>query len=196
MVKDDGHVRGAVLIPSFTHSGVLPPFSGPNPTSAALNSPYKCTMMEFVTAFSGTAARKALLRGMLGYRDALRKAGFNSGFQWVNGSFVEDVESTRKRPPADIDLVTFASRPAAHAARAQWLPFVIANPTLFVPVQTKNLYFCDAYFVDLTRDPTYVAEQSAYWCSLFSHRRSSGLWKGMVSIPLLSDDIQAAALVP
>jgi len=44
------------------------------------------------------------------YRAALRDLGLN-GVQWINGSFCEDVERTRGRPPGDIDLVSLIVRP-------------------------------------------------------------------------------------
>ena len=41
------------------------------------------------------------------------KIGIGSGFQWLDGSFLENVEMTEKRDPGDLDLVTFF-RQAVH----------------------------------------------------------------------------------
>jgi hypothetical protein len=40
-----------------------------------------------------------------------------------------------------------------------------------------------------------VANRIAYWFGLFSHQRTSNLWKGMVQIPLLADDEDALAVI-
>jgi hypothetical protein len=65
-------------------------------------------MSEVVLRYGVTAERAAILTGLLDYRAALRNVGIMDGFQWLDGSFVEDVEAIRSRPPSDIDVVTFA----------------------------------------------------------------------------------------
>ena len=49
----------------------------------------------------------AILDGFLRFRELLTQAGFVSGFQWVDGSFLENVEMLENRPPNDLDVVTF-----------------------------------------------------------------------------------------
>ncbi|MCF5221032.1 hypothetical protein GIW34_22655, partial [Pseudomonas syringae] len=39
--------------------------------------------------------------------------GIVSGIQWLNGSFMENVEMLEGRPPNDMDVVTFADVSAA-----------------------------------------------------------------------------------
>jgi hypothetical protein len=125
----------------------------------------------------------------------MRAAGFAAGTQWFNGSFVEDIESSRRaRPPGDIDLVTFADRPHAVAGDAAWLGFLGQRQDLFNRDQTKLQYYCDAYFVDISRPPLYVVRLTSYWCGLFSHQRDTDLWKGIIEVPLVSDDAIAATL--
>lgn len=54
--------------------------------------------------------------GLLDLRAELTLAGKSDGFQWVDGSFTEDVEVQQGRTPNDVDVVTFNDT----AARA-WL---------------------------------------------------------------------------
>lgn len=136
-------------------------------------------------AFAHSAEREALLLGLLDYRAALHAAGIVDGFQYIDGSFTEDCERLRGRPPRDIDVVTFAALPCAPADRRA---FLMNHAALFNPAQTKADYHCDAYFVDLQKPPRLLVSDSAYWSGLFSHQRVTALWKGMVQIPLASDD--------
>jgi hypothetical protein len=181
------------VIPSFNASGVLPPFSGSDPGQQAhLSSPYKTTMSAFVERFSTSAARCEVISGLLRLRSALREIGITSGFQLLDGSFVEDCERVRGRPPNDIDLVTFAYLPVV----GHEVPdFVQENLRFFDRDAVKNEFKCDSFFVDLSKDARYVVADTMYWYGLFSHQRDSFLWKGMVSVPLMSDDQQALQLL-
>lgn len=181
------------MIPSFNVSGVLPPFVGENPTNPASMSPYETSMTAMVRRFATTVERIDILRGLIGYRDALRTLGIREGFQWIDGSFVEQVEDTRGRPPADIDLVTFAHRPGVTAE--QWRALVQDHRDLFSLSSVKQQYKCDAYFVDVDKDPLLVVNDTRYWFGLFSHQRATALWKGMLLIPLQSDDDAACQLL-
>jgi len=120
------------------------------------------------------------------------------GFQWLDGSFVENVEAHLGRPPNDIDVVTFFRRPVAHVLDAAWIihaPSLIS--ALFFPPITKANYLCDAYAVDLDAPSEAIVMQTRYWFGLFSHRRVTQLWKGMVQIPLAVDgrDAEARAFI-
>lgn len=101
--------RGMAL-PAFDHNGVLPPFVGVV-TDRTKMSPYQVTISELCSALGKSPQRKAILRGFLELRKALRLLQFTNSFHWIDGSFVEDVESRRGRPPADIDVITFGSYP-------------------------------------------------------------------------------------
>ena len=59
------------------------------------------------------------------YRAALRAVGFDRGFQWLDGSFVED------RVPKDLDVVSFTYIwfAASHAAPLKLRRAVAANPS-------------------------------------------------------------------
>lgn len=173
---------------------VLPPYTGSDPTVPATMSPYSATMHEFSLQFATSPARVAILEGLLNYRAALRNVGIVNAFQWLDGSFVEDVEQARGRPPADIDVVTFGVCPrfADQAALRVWMA---ANQRLLDPRQAKQHYSCDAYVVDLGKRPDLLVNDTRYWFGLFSHQRATALWKGMVQVPLVSNDDQAKDLL-
>lgn len=176
------------MIPQFNQSGVLPPYDqAAGPTSSAGRSPYKTSLLAMAQRFGTSPERENLLSGLLDYREALRQIGIENGIQWINGSFVEDVESVRSRPPADIDLVTFAHRPLG-ISQNEWHTLALMHPDLFRPSQAKQKYHCDAYFVDLDLSPRVVVSRTAYWNGLFGHQRQTDLWKGIVEVPLTSND--------
>lgn len=183
------------MIPGFNQSGVLPPFlPNSSPTVPADMSPYKATMLELAQRYGNTPERRVILTGLLDFRDAMRAAGFNNGFQWINGSFVEDCERIRNRPPDDIDVVTFSRRLGGYNSD-QWRLFVRTNPQLFNPGIVKLTYKCDAYFEDLDLPAEAIVSKSRYWFGLFSHQRDTSLWKGLLEIPLVDNDIAARQLI-
>jgi hypothetical protein len=161
---------------------------GGSPTEPGETAPYRVELAEFVQRFGDTDERREILEGLVAYRNALRAAGITSGFQWLDGSFVEDCEKNRGRPPKDIDIITFSMRPKAHAESGAWRAFVQSRPDLFDPETTKEHFKCDAYFVDLGVHPVHLVAQTRYWFGLFSHQRDTYLWKGMIEIPFLGDD--------
>jgi hypothetical protein len=180
------------MIPVMNASSVLPPYLGEEPGERALMSPYDTSMLEVVQRFGTSLERVAILRGLLSYRQAMRSVGVVDGHQWLDGSFVEDVEAIRNRPPADIDIVTFARVPGDNNTK---LKTAIANPALFVPQRAKAEYKCDAYFVDLDKKAEFLVDDTRYWFGLFSHQRETSLWKGMLKVTMQSDDIGALAVL-
>lgn len=183
-------------IPAFTISGVLPPYLGPDATIQGLMCPYETTLTKIASTLCKSNERKEIFKGLLDYRQSLASIGFTSGFQWLSGSFMEDIETSQKRPPNDIDVVTFTTTPPTIANYADWLAFQAAHPDELDPQRAKAKYKCDAYFVDVAFGPNFVIDQTRYWFGLFSHRRD-GVWKGMVQIPLTisTDDNDASKLV-
>jgi hypothetical protein len=178
------------VIPGLNQSGVLPPFiAATGPADPAGMAPYKTTILEFVLRYSYSPERKTILRGLLDYRKKLRDVGITEGFQWLDGSFVENIELNHKRPPADVDLVTFAIRPTNDSAT--WKQLVGGNEELFLPIKAKQQFHCDAYYVDLNLHPVLLVDRARYWFGLFSHQRDSYLWKGMVQIPIVCNDDEA-----
>lgn len=183
-------------IPSFTISGVLPPYLGPTATDPAAMSPYETTLTRIANRLCGSDARKVIFRGLLQYRLALDGLGLISGFQWLSGSFLEDIEAIESRAPRDVDVVTFVHRPVAFADDAAWQTFTSTHVNLFNPVQAKATYRCDAYFVDMDTMPENIVNQTRYWFGLFAHRRT-GIWKGLLQLPLAvtHDDTDASVIV-
>jgi|CXWL01.1.fsa_nt_gi hypothetical protein len=181
------------MIPPWNLSGVLPPFVGS--ATGAASSPYWTTTDELASRFAQSPARRMMLQGLLMYRRALVGVGIRDAFQWIDGSFIEDVERTQNRRPGDIDLVTFGHLPVDPADTAAVHAFAAAHPDLLDQQQTKRKFSCDAYFVNLALPPKSLVERAKYWSNLFSHRRSTHLWKGIVAVDLAADDSAAWALI-
>jgi len=169
----------AVSIPKWNAQGVLPPNDSTNPISAE-RSPYSVSLNDFILHFATTQRRRTILLGLLDFRATLHNAGLSEGFQWIDGSFLEDIETIESRDPADLDVVTFFHLPEGHTQRS----FLSAQQRLFNHASAKSQFHVDAYFVPLDDNPaTYLVERSAYWYSLWSHRRN-GQWKGYLQIDL------------
>jgi len=185
------------MIPHFGLGDVLPPFMGEDATGGILpRSPYRATLEEVVETFCTSPERAAILRGLLAFREALRAEGFEAGFQWLDGSFVEDCERVKGRPPGDVDVVNLLHRPPAKMVGEDWETFVNDRiDTLFDPSWTKANFACDAYFIDLDSTPALIADFSAYWIGLFSHQRDTFRWKGMLRVDFGGDDASAADLL-
>jgi hypothetical protein len=177
-------------IPAWTAEGVLPPVHALNPMASA-RSPYPVSLTDFVLRFGTSAARRAILAGYLQYREALHAAGIVSGFQWLDGSFIEDIEDLESRAPNDVDVVTFFRLPVGLTQRELWA----SAPALFTHAAVKRTYHVDAYLEHLGTRAERLVLQSAYWYSVWSHRRG-GHWKGFVAIDLApADDLAAATLL-
>lgn len=177
-------------IPSFTIDGILPPFVGPNGPGGAPEdlSPYQTTAAEVVTTLATTATRRTILKGWLGHRASLRAIGFDRGFQWLDGSFVENKE------PQDLDIVTFFYRPPGIHDGSTLAKIMQGNITLFGRAQVKASFHLDFFAVDLNGTPEALVSLTRYWLGLFSHRRVDSLWKGMLQVRLDDEVGDAAAL--
>ena len=178
------------MIPAHNHSDVLPPFTGVDPTIPTEVSPYDTTVCDLIDRFATSPERREILKGYLDYRALFAPLGFVDGYQWINGSFVENIESREGRPPNDIDVVTLAHRPISIRDTASWSQFFADNLAFFDPNHLKQTYKCDAYYIDLDLAPYQIVINVSYWHGLFSHRRD-GLWKGMLRVPLRDDDVAA-----
>ncbi|MEJ7601436.1 MAG: hypothetical protein WKG01_26265 [Kofleriaceae bacterium] len=127
--------------------------------------------------------RCEILRGWLRFRAELHKLGIVVGFQWLDGSFCEQL-SRVEREPNDIDIVTLAETTAQEDDAVPLLDTIVATrPDLADPRQTKIRYLCDAYWVHL-RETDANVDLVHYWYGLFSHRRGDDTWKGMVEVTL------------
>lgn len=174
-------------IPNFDHNLVLPPHLG-DPTNPRQLSPYPCTTVDLCQRLGTTAERRVILGKLLDFRQRLRAAGLANGFQWLDGSFLEDIETKESRPPKDLDVVT-----------VYWgydLPFQVQLHTTFPeianPALSKSNYSLDHYPFDAGYNPALTLEQTRYWILLFSHNRL-GVWKGMLKVELNTPAEDAAA---
>lgn len=147
-------------------------------------SPYTTDIVSLQKRFSTSNERTQILNGFLRYRKQLHSLGLTTGFQWIDGSFVEDVERTKERPPNDIDVVTFVNMPVDFSQAA----LANAHPELFNPVATKSQYSVDAYYLFLGEpiDASHI-KRISYWYSMWSHQRD-GQWKGFLQIDLAPVD--------
>lgn len=172
-------------IPDHGWDGLLPPYEGRDPTSRSNRSPYRASWAEIIERFATSLKRVEILLGLLRYRDALRNHGITNGFQWLTGSFVEEI----RREPNDVDVVTFFHAPPGMtrtSARASGL---------FDPRQAKAHYHCDAYPIvlsypsgegpDSNSHAPALVDNTTYWYGLFSHRRDTYAWKGFLHLDLL-----------
>ena len=178
-----------VAIPDWNAQGILPPVDPDDPTSPD-RSPYTVSLVDLVLRYGFSPQRIQILRGLLEFRAALHKTGLVNGFQWVDGSFLEKIETIENRAPNDVDLVTFFCLPKGVTQQA----LADSAIRLFDPIQTKTVYHVDAYFVELTSttlEP--LVNQSTYWYGLWSHRRN-GQWKGYLQIDLSSGEDQVAGV--
>lgn len=176
------------MLPSFTLSGVLPPFQPElGPAVSAGRSPYRILPDDLVAAFATSPERRSLLRDLFEYRRKLRELGFRDAFQWIDGSFIEDVEMHKGRAPRDIDIVTFFSRPENVTSLEAWREFVERHQHVLNPEELS----VDCYYVDMSIPPEVIVSQAVYWYGLFSHQRETALWKGIVQLDLAADDTAA-----
>ncbi|MBF0464565.1 MAG: hypothetical protein HQK88_00265 [Nitrospirae bacterium] len=174
-------------IPDWNHQGVLPPINVNNPTSVD-RSPYLVSITDIVLRFGTTTQRKGILSGLLTFRANLYSAGLIEGFQWIDGSFLENIEIIEGRSPIDIDVVTFFHLPSGKTQQ----DILSAHPRLFNPVHTKADHHVDAYFVHLDSNKLELLVQHfTYWYSMWSHRRNNQ-WKGYLQVDLSQIDDSTA----
>lgn len=181
-----------MTIPAWNAVGVLPPILPGATGSSRERSPYRVNLSMLVDRFSTSPERMIILDGLLRFRTALHQAGIVSGFQWLDGSFLEDVETQENRPPNDMDVVTFFYMPQGYDQRS----LVHQHGALFDSKQTKANFAMDAYPVVLG-NPTdeWQVRNVNYWYSMWSHRRD-GVWKGFVQVDLdPAQDADARAML-
>ncbi|MDR3109778.1 MAG: hypothetical protein LBU65_08835, partial [Planctomycetaceae bacterium] len=96
-------------LPEWNSHGIIPPFVVA-PTDEN-RSPYVISLMDFALRFATTIERIKIFKGFMQYRKDLHSIGIVSGFQWLDGSFLENTEQTKNRSPKDIDVTTFFNLP-------------------------------------------------------------------------------------
>lgn len=166
-----------VAIPEWNAEGVLPPI-GADPVSPD-RSPYPVSLFQLVERFAMTPERRTILDGFLRYRAGLHTCGLVEGTQWVDGSFMENIEDRESRPPNDVDVVTFFLTPSGKTEK----DIVGKNPDLFVHDAVKQTYHVDAFPVGMRGTLEQLLQQATYWYSLWSHTRTQR-WKGYLAVDL------------
>lgn len=179
-------------IPTWNPAGVIPPVRPAMPGHSTDRSPYKTDLTTLIDRFATSSERVAILKHFMEFRAELHKAGITSGFQWLDGSFMEQVEILENRAPRDMDVVTFLDIPTGHTQGS----LVQQHKNLFDQVHLKNTYSIDAYFAVLGQPTDKLQVKNiTYWYSMWSHRRD-GLWKGFVQVDLdPAKDATAQALL-
>ena len=169
-------------VTSWNSEGFIPSI-GSGASTSPNRSPFVVSLSELVEDFGHTPTRQRLLAGFLNYRVRLHQAGLDRGFQWINGSFLEDVETNEQRDPNDIDVVTFFHLPDGYTEAT----FHDAHKSIFDQSALKSKYEVDAHYVCFNTEYDYLIANSTYWYSLWSHTRD-GRWKGYLRIDLADDE--------
>jgi len=168
------------IVPEWTNAGILPPNDPINPTNRE-RSPYKLEAGHFVQRFGTSPQRQKIVKGLLAFRHYLYGIGIIKGFQWLDGSFVENIEQIEQRNPKDIDVVTFFELPKGFRSQEDFLE---KHSKILDRSWLKNSFSVDSFCVQIDSPHRYnLIENATYWYSVWSHRRS-GQWKGFLEIPL------------
>lgn len=165
-------------IPSFDHNNVLPPHLG-NPTDKAHLSPYPCAILELCHKFSTSPNRIRILKNFIVFRQRMTALNIVYGFQWLDGSFLENIEISQGRAPKDLDVVTFFGR----LSFSDQANIRATFPEFANPILAKSNFSLDHYPVDYTYNPDVTVEQTRYWLQLFTHNRL-GVRKGILKLSL------------
>ena len=164
-------------IPPWNDKGLLPT---PSLQAGQGGYPFITTLDQIVERFAHTTVRRQLVTNLLDYRRDLRDVGIVQGFQWINGSFVEDIGNLQNRSPADVDVVTFFDLPSGVSRQE----IQGRNPLIFSRELIKARYDIDAFYVDLNYiSRCELVEDTAYWMHLWSHTRTEQM-KGFVEVDL------------
>lgn len=178
------------MIPEWNMQGVLPPIRPGSQGHEPDRSPYQVPLVSVVERFAKTAERIQIIEGFLKYRQELYDVGINSGFQWLDGSFMEQIEQLESRSPNDVDVVTFFHLPPGLDQRQ----LAQQHGNLFQTKETKSRFHVDGYpFILGEPTSSHNVKVVSYWYSMWSHRRS-GLWKGFIQVDLSpNEDATAVA---
>lgn len=175
-------------IPEFDHNYVIPPFVD-EPTVSKNVSPYPCSTVEVCKIFGTTKERVDILKRWLKFRAILDEVGIVNGFQWLDGSFLENIEVSQKRAPADLDLLMFYKDVTLETQQKVAQDY----PTLFDQSVLKRDFKLDLYLLNYAANPENTVEFVRFWIQLFTHNRD-GVWKGMLKIPLNTPKEDSEAL--
>lgn len=186
-------------LPDFNEHGVLPPYVQDTLRIAQLGSPYITDIQTFIETFTerfpDSYQRRTFLRELLTFRGQLRACGEVHGFQWIAGSFVEQIENSDHnrgpRSPHDIDIINFVS-PQNEITKTKLAEFMTAKLRRNYDEQP----LCDVRFLELTLEGDILAHEFRhlmYLCGFYCHQKRSERWKGVVQIPLENDEADQSA---
>jgi hypothetical protein len=179
--------KEASLIPQWNAEGVLPPINIDDPTGSD-RAPYYVSLEQMVDRFATSQDRCDIFAGYLAHRSELHRMGLDSGFQWLDGSFTEDIEMLEHRAPRDIDVVTFTD---AGDAFFDALGDDDVNLLGGDRANLKKAFKIDFYIQSLTDPAESLIAMTTYWYSMWSHRRT-GQWKGFLRVDLSPVQDEAA----
>lgn len=115
--------------------------------------------------------------------------GLTNGFQWLDGSFLEEVEAREGRPPRDLDVVT-----VYWGYDLDFQQELVVNLPEFADSElSKDSFHLDHYPFDAGFAPDVAVDYSRYWIQLFSHNREA-VWKGMLKAGLNTPDDDKLAM--
>jgi hypothetical protein len=182
-------------IPNFDHNDVLPPHLS-DPRRPDELTPFPATSEEVCQRFATSPERITILRGWLNFRSELTELGITDGFQWLDGSFLENIEASEGRSPNDLDVVTFFSVPPDMASSTLLTMLQGRLPEFFDRAAAKARFKLDHFGVHLNAPGPALVDNTRYWAGLFSHNRNN-VWKGMLRIELntLLSDTEAGKLL-
>lgn len=178
------------MIPEWNAEGLLPPINDLNPVDMN-RSPYETDLVQLIQRFATSIERCQILRGYLAHRAELHLLGVDTGFQWLDGSFSENIELIEHRSPGDVDVVTFTHRGDDFFDALTEDQIRLLGDTEWI----KDRFKVDFYIQSLQDDPEILVSMSAYWYSMWSHRRSRQ-WKGFLKLDLAPhQDTEALAML-
>lgn len=178
-----------MTIPAFDHNLVLPPHIGNPAEGSHFVSPYPSTTIDLVERFATTSERVQILIGFLNFRSRLHHFGLLRGFQWLDGSFLEDIEQQENRAPRDLDLITMYWGYDYNFQEG----LILNLPEFNNRDLAKHNFMLDHFGFDAGVEPYIIIEFTRYWVQLFTHNRSQ-VWKGMIRIELNTPSEDAFAL--
>lgn len=179
------------MIPKFDHNHVTPPHIG-DPRDKSQLSPYLSNSLEFTQHFATSPERIEILNGFLSFRKKLNQVGIIDGFQWLDGSFTENIEIREGRAPRDLDLVTLYNPSNLTLDQIEYINNSFLD--FFDFDESKTNYKLDHYPFNYNLNPLFTIDYSRYWIQLFSHNRF-GIWKGIIRVELNTPEMDEEASI-
>lgn len=174
-------------IPPFEENNLLPPYRADrydviDNFHDEYLSPFKCNLLELCERFATSKERVEILKGLFFFRKAMFDHNILLGYQWLYGSFTENIEAIENRSPNDLDVATFYQG-APDTNAAHWKEVF--------PEFVSSRLSKEKYKLDQTSYPILVAPPShvihvdivSDLIQLFTHTRK-GVWKGILRLEL------------